>query len=257
MKKMLRFCNNLFNKRLGESRRYISMNLSELLITIGIIGVVAAFLFPIVSNSYWDFYQKNQFRKVYSELSNLLIKIRADVGYTPRCYGWLQNPYLGRALICKTYDEYGSCTKVAFADDGSSLPNDYDGPIDECKSVFYPALANSTKIIKYCSSKAYNNGCITQYNSAPGKNQTSIYGSISIANSPAYIFADGSTMVVVHGSYPWIFVDINGAKKPNKWGWDLFYFSINAMPNSNQKLVPLNNPVENGGTSTAEMVKKL
>jgi hypothetical protein len=47
---------------------------------------------------------------------------------------------------------------------------------------------------------------------------------INIIN-PAAVLADG-TIIIVGSGYGYLAVDINGMKKPNKWGYDLFAFAL-------------------------------
>ena len=69
-----------------EKRVKKAFTLAEVLITLGIIGIVAAMTIPIIMQSAQDLELKNQFKKAYSELSNALVAVRAELGYVPDCY---------------------------------------------------------------------------------------------------------------------------------------------------------------------------
>ena len=51
-------------------------------------------------------------------------------------------------------------------------------------------------------------------------------------------------------------VDVNGMKKPNKWGYDLFVLSVVSDNGSSLNLIPsyIINPVEKGGKTAKQML---
>ena len=62
-----------------------SFTMAEVLITLGIIGIVAAMTLPSVINKSQKFILKQQFKKAYSILAQALLKSEADLGYSPLC----------------------------------------------------------------------------------------------------------------------------------------------------------------------------
>jgi hypothetical protein len=91
---------------------------------------------------------------------------------------------------------------------------------------FYTELKKNLKISKYCANKAFEKGCIpVEYkdvNGCPG------YSTSAVKGAEAWVTADGMTMFRYNGSYtyPMFGFDINGAKNPNKWGYDVFAVDI-------------------------------
>ena len=66
----------------AESRtlKKSAFTLAEVLITLGIIGVVAAMTLPVLTQKYQKMVLKNQYKKVYSTLSQAYSKAVFDIG---------------------------------------------------------------------------------------------------------------------------------------------------------------------------------
>ena len=220
--------------------------LAEVLITLGIVGVVAAMTLPTVINKINFYVLKQQFKKVYNTYSNALVKVYAENGVVFDCY---------------------------YADNTDSERYTHNS---QCKE-FTESFLKQLNVIQKCESNAYQKGCIPKY-----KGVDSIYkdqhngqevdntGCIGfwenniLNNSTAYVLKDGS-IIVTYGSSSLVtklfLVDINGHKKPNKWGHDLFVFLIYG----DSKRVYLGftdskggcTPVEDNGYSTKEMIEEI
>ena len=63
-----------------------AFTLSETLIAIGIIGVVAAITLPSIVSKTENYILKQQFKKAYSILQNAQLRIYADTGSYYTCY---------------------------------------------------------------------------------------------------------------------------------------------------------------------------
>ena len=87
-----------------------AFTLAEVLITLGVIGVVAALTMPSVMSNVRELVIKNQFKKTYSVISNAFKKAEADLGYAPYCFYWKQNPY--GAAKCVNYNDAGTDIKM-------------------------------------------------------------------------------------------------------------------------------------------------
>lgn len=70
----------------------IAFTLAEVLITLGIIGVVAAMTMPVLISNYRESVIKNQFKKAYSLVAQSLVQIEANNGYPLECYVWPSFP---------------------------------------------------------------------------------------------------------------------------------------------------------------------
>lgn len=252
-----------------------AFTLAEVLITLGVIGVVSAITLPLLVSGYQKFVLKNQFKKSYSIISNALRNIEADLGYTPQCYYWDKSPY-GLAH-CVEYNEKGQCAKHEMSD-GSPLPLDYNGAVQDC-SAFGAALINNLKVIKICKGNAKAEKCIPYYKGIDAvkkaENDSLTDYEINVALSgcsgwyqnyidkinSAYILADGQIlMAYASSSFPdkIFLVDINGKKGPNKWGHDVF--GVQVVANKGTPLKLSGNGcmvVEKGGVYTTTMIRNM
>ena len=246
--------------------------LAEVLITLGIIGIVAALTFPSIIGYYQKKVLQEQFKVAYSMLSQLLLKSEVDLGGKAECYYWDVKPY--GAAVCIEYDDRGVCKKYELAD-GSPLPSNYNGNMSECKVLLDNILSN-VEVISKCEGNAYQKGCIPEYEG---------YDTVQQANDPdmtddeayvksakcgnfrknailndrtAYVFKNGIILMPYGNGMQLFALDINGKKGPNKWGYDLFAFMIKA---NNLKPLKLSGTgcfiVEKGGVSTQKMIENI
>lgn len=231
---------------------------------------------PLLLGYYQKKVLQNQFKAAYSILQEGWQKAQSDLGYRPSCYYWLSSPYKG---VCQERDEYGTCTKFTL-EDGSPLPSDYNGDFTECR-VFLNSILDNLKIIKKCEKNAYKNGCIPAYKgmdtvmqaNSPEDNEMSDDEAASKSSGcsnfrekaiqndrTVYVLANGIIFIpFTNTSGAHIFaIDVNGMKGPNKWGYDLFTFQTRADVSSSLRLIPGGcMVVENGGVSTAQMLKDI
>lgn len=89
---MKKFIAKIFNKNLGKSQRYTSkfrlgllaqqqgFTLAEVLITLGIIGVVAALTIPYLMKNYQEFQYKQAAKKAFSVASQAIVQMNQDNG---------------------------------------------------------------------------------------------------------------------------------------------------------------------------------
>ncbi|MBP3923870.1 type II secretion system protein [bacterium] len=109
--------------------------LAEVLITLGIIGIVAAMTMPALIAKYQQKAMVTQLKKVYTELSQAIMMLKADENIT---------------------DFSESSLNSAGAFDG--FIKKYFKVIKECDSITSPCFSNSYKKISGISS-LYNRGC--------------------------------------------------------------------------------------------------
>ena len=69
-----------------DNNRRAAFTLAEVLITIGIIGVVAALTIPTLISNYQQFVLNVQFKKTYSLITQTVDNVNLDFGYLPQCY---------------------------------------------------------------------------------------------------------------------------------------------------------------------------
>ncbi len=184
--------------------------LAEVLITLAIIGVVAALTIPTVIRNYRDLQYRTQYKKAYSTLARALNLTNAELGINPRCFG-------------------------------DTLPRRED-----C-SMFWSEFIKKLNISKKCSNNGYLKGCNPEYKGmdeayrnyyfsestlteeeiAQDIQQRGMFGGFRKPNINTFLYVtvlgDG-TIILIGLDYEFVAVDINGTKKPNKWGYDLFAF---------------------------------
>ena len=171
-----------------------AFTLAEVLITLGIIGVVAALTMPSLMANYKKSVAKNQFKKTYSTLTNAFNQTVQDLGESVNC----------------SDESYTS---------------------EACKELWNEFVKN-LNVVKYCETDAYAQGCVPDY-SSENFPRTQGCGGFSAPQikeqQPAAILADGS-IIFPYGwqktLYPAIGFDINGFKKPNVGGQDVFSLGI-------------------------------
>lgn len=195
---------HFFNKK-----KIFAFTLAEVLITLGIIGVIAALTMPSLINNYKKKETVTRLKKVYAILTNTMERAKADYG----------DPALW------TFEGVGV---------------DYDNNREETRT----ALKNMTKkyILPYLADGySYNNEItslsslgyktnLKYFNGTTYKTPSSTYLPL-ILNDGTMIFIgtttrnhtnnDGSNIKTLAGIT--IHVDINGTKPPNTLGKDLFY----------------------------------
>ena len=176
-------------------RLVLGFTLAEVLVTLGIIGVVAAVTMPTLMTKHRNKVYEGQFKVAHS-------------------------------LIAQAVDQ--------LAQDKFDVNTYYCGAnrIDAKQNTFLPDFAQYFQIIK--SDYTYQTSDLTRlgykksyfYQSAPGAR----YFNYDSHNNGAIILKNG--MMIASSGCWWMsryvdfIVDTNGTKGPNKFGYDLFYFQI-------------------------------
>lgn len=244
---------------------YLGFTLAEVLITIGIIGVVAAMTMPALIANYQKMVLKNQFKHAYSIVAQGIKQVEANNGYPLACYVW---PEFRGGNWCLEYGSDGNCTKWQ-----TSATDPY-GESSDC-GIFQSEFEKTVKIIKVCENHALDQGCIPEYNGADtikkaeddslseeDINKATVGNSWwrknSIANErKAYVLSDGIILLMSGWSGMRIFaIDVNGKKGPNKWGYDIFAFHVSSELGGSLNLIPayMGGMTEKGGKSTKQMM---
>lgn len=224
----------------------VAFTLAEVLITLGIIGVIAALTIPTLINKYNQHVFNTQFKKAYSTISNAHAAARNEWGTVPVCY-YKRDSLTGEAVTTDCND-------------------------------FSSLFLEQFKIGTECGLNAMANGCIPKYKGAEQVKQennphmseedinNAMVGCTNVSTSalrryPAFILNDGTIIMPAAGSNTErisvnLIVDINGKKAPNKWGYDIFYF-YTYFNNSKFSLETDGGcmPIEKGGRSTEQMLK--
>ncbi len=181
---------------LSNSQCKSAFTLAEVLITLGIIGVVAAMTMPSLIANYQKKQTVTQLKRTYSILSQALVAAQQEYGDMS---GW----------------EY------------SGMNLEADETNDALNNFVQKYLEPHIKIIEYCYGDSSNKSCFYKYYSRGGVGLSS--GSPT-SNVASFIMNDG---VVVRlefnndgsgkfGGAIFVKVDLNGKKQPNMLGKDRF-----------------------------------
>ena len=242
-----RFVESFTHVGISHNTRRVGFTLAEVLITLGIIGIVSAMTIPTLVKNYQTKVRDNQFKKVYATLNQAVLFALTDFGYIPKCY----------------YHTGGGTSSQA-----------------ECKK-FYNKIAEKMKVVKYCPEKSFENGCIPHYDGLEVvskenhkndadydeqywndrvMNNLSGFSTNNIKNkASSYVFADGTILIpytVSYGMERLFMIDINGIGGENKIGYDLHSFKLEYNGNK-FSIRPIQEEVSKGGISTYNLWKKL
>ena len=185
-----------------------AFTLAEVLITLVIIGVIAAITIPVsVANS-----QKerilSQSKKAYSTLSQAVLTSRFDNGpidewyeisqkQAPSYYELFFKPYLSSSVPCSDYKDCGYSSVTPWKSPNGSVYNWYIS--DEKKSRVFFYLADGTFIAV----------------------QTGSYPCVEYDDKGNCIKSE-----LAYAKEPTIIFDINGVQKPNIIGRDVFFLQF-------------------------------
>ena len=186
----------------SQNIRRAAFTLAEVLITLGIIGVVAALTMPNIIHKYRNKVLETQFKKSVSVISQAVLRTKSDTGID------------NYAQYCVTY------------------PGDYVNA-SECADALYKNIMmlgsrqeTFNPAFKMSVDREYDK--IMTYNSKQQVTPSSLLG---IGNALFYTNAlpDGSyfNQWIIEGFY-YIVVDTNGGKAPNKLGHDIFILAIDS-----------------------------
>ncbi len=157
-------CNIISKSFLSRENAF---TLAEVLITLGIIGIVAAMTLPALINKSEKMILKNQFKKSYSTLTQALLNAENEYGATPFCYYSSGNISASGSLGgIQGGSAYQASECVAF------------------KKVFLKNL----KINQTCKDNAYPKGCIPKYKG---------FDTIAVENNPD--LSEEDALAIVRG----------------------------------------------------------
>ena len=252
-----RFAESYTHVGIFHITRRVAFTLAEVLITLGIIGIVSAITIPTLVKKYQQMVMVNNFKKTYATLTEAYRLASIDFGHTPpRCGYWDKNPYTQQGYkATAVYDENGNIKTYKLTKDGNSIswPSDYNGPQSDCKE-FGKLVLKRLKVAKECKGNAQQNGCTPNggYNGVdtvqkkhnPNMSEAEINKAvaelgafktdkINIANH-VIVLQGGATIIGASGSFSphYFLLDSNGPAGPNKWGHDLHILAQRYMNNN-------------------------
>ena len=198
LSRICKFASSLTNSTLSQRERVCAFTLAEVLITLGIIGVVAALTLPTLIGNYQKQALATQTRKFYSMMSQAVKQYMADEGVDD-----LRNT----PLASDNYEDTASPEAI------ESIRN---------------FVTKYLKVVKECDHEA-NNCFAEKYKSWDGNQKLNIPVATEASwnGRRDYILSDGNVIRIGYQSMPLnILVDINGKKGPNRVGYDLWDMNI-------------------------------
>ena len=193
-----------------------AFTLAEVLITIGIIGIIAAMTIPAIVKKYQKVALQTGLKKGYAVLQTALEKMHADTGIIPSPQNY------ERQTFKNTYIKYFNI--MIDCGLGSTDITDRENAKTYCASE---QLLENEENRRYTQHyKTYNK---------------KVYLDPTLLNNGQFVLSDGM-IVMIENWDPgrlYISIDVNGIKKsPNVWGQDLFTFQLM----NDGKLMPMGNP---------------
>lgn len=181
-----------------------AFTLAEILITLGIIGVVAALTMPSIITHHQKQVTVNKLKKAYSILSQMTVKTYADNGPVSGFIGSGENVNADKTK--QFFETYW-------------LPY-FNGPVIANPS-FYKSDDSRYYVYKTLSGMDFDAGIITSYS----------WGHILFSTQDGmiyYVLLSGwKNSNLVYLTKTNVYIDINGIKPPNTLGKDVFIFTIN------------------------------
>lgn len=182
-------------KKLKNKMFKSGFTLGEVLITIGVIGIIAALTVPTLISNYQKHITVVRLKKIFNEFNGIFEEAKL---------------------------EYGPMSKWGII---------HGQDTDEMDTVYYKIIAPKLKVSKYCGYGAGNTAtsCWAYGCNIDGTNCSAIPNFYANAAS----LEDGTDVAFLnlsdedyHHYVIQIEIDINGKKGPNRWGKDRFIFEI-------------------------------
>jgi len=206
-------------------KKHTAFTLAEVLITLGIIGVVAAMTVPTLMNKTSDAELKSGFKKLYSTISQSILNITNEDGS-------LENQFSDDNSFKNIFASSFKATKSCDSGDSSCWTCNGQRKDD----YFYSRQSVSgTQGWWYVNRPtiALSDGALMNFSFLSGPCTGDDYGLMPPYNS------------TICGA---IFIDVNGCKAPNTWGRDIFNIEV-----QKNKIFPLG---ESNDTNTVRACDK-
>lgn len=196
-----------------QNKQEQAFTLAEVLITLGIIGVVAALTMPSLINRTRNKELHTAFLKTYSELNQVAQKYYAD------------NEISVTEANIDSHSNLSSQIMTEYYKGATKLTNGGMGTQDEEGN--YKAF--------------YSIRTLNGHKYSGGENSQGSNSSFICDNSPFYLTASGAVIIFNDAATgedqtgPVVCVDVNGQKAPNRYGMDYFLFAFT----KNGNVVPM------------------
>ena len=188
--------------------RSVAFTLAEVLITLGIIGVVAALTLPSIIHKFQMKTFEVAFKKEYSVLNNTIDYLQLEEN--------INDCYLKLSICPTATSPNNTCYKSVDAD---------------C-SPLKQGLVNKLKLTQISKSDiSYPKREQVLKSGGVAVNDTVSYDAAQVYSS-AYLLPDGAILMFAQIPYSnspyslFFILDVNGKKGPNKWGYDVFFLTL-------------------------------
>ncbi len=201
------------------AKKNFAFTLAEVLITLAIIGVVAALTIPTLISNYQKHQYVTQLKKNYSTLTNGFKQIMASDGVVK-----LSDTVLIQSINGGNtgLNQNQSAFRGEFAKHFKVLKSYDEGTIPQADKITYKPLKTGGDTESY-----YFDDMVAFFMSDGSIYYVTLYKDTTTLASKEYlkeIIALGSKEDDPIGT---IAIDVNGKKEPNQWGRDAFWFDIN------------------------------
>ena len=189
--------------------------LAEVLITLGIIGIVAALTMPMLLAHQQQVALRTALLKNYSVLYQAVEHMSADLGMDIVPSNFARQGF--KQYFIKYFNVLYDCGL------GSTDITDHENAAT------------------YCASEQHYEGTTTRFTEHYKTFDGGRYLDPTLLNNGQFVLNDGSLVMIENwdNNYIYISVDVNGIKKrPNVWGKDLFTFQLT----TDGKLLPMGAP---------------
>lgn len=205
----------------GISKRHKAFTLAEVLVTLGIIGVIAAMTIPNLVMNYQKKQYSTQIKKAYAQMNQVLQQMAVDGGTIGDISQYFGSTTAAGTTIASYYKVVKNCGTTAEVAGSEQCFDAYDDNYDGSSNTTNNWTSNVSSYYKFVTSDGMS-FAIGSY----GNNCNSNYGFSAAPDSPTYNSTCG-----------WVLIDVNGKKQPNNLGRDVFEFFITS--NKTPMLYPL------------------
>ncbi len=178
-----------------------AFTLAEVLVTLTIIGVIAALTIPSVIFGTDEKQAAVGLKKAMLSLNQAVDMARTEIKFqpTPKCY----------------------------------IDPDGDSDTSQCGELF-KYLKDVMQVQKYCETDPVGGGCVAEFSPAPN-----CTGWNDLGDKQGFMTADGMSFFSYSGADASVIgVDVNGFRGPNKWGYDLFSLQLTGKKTTMQQYEP-------------------
>ena len=189
-----------------------AFTIAEVLITLGIIGVVAAMTLPMLTRNYQFYIRQQQFKKAYAALNIASQKTQIDMGEGVQCYQPDTTGHHNRDDCAYFFSELIKNLQLGQVCEGDALSK---GCLAQSYRSEFLAEKHGWDATQY---KANCSGWSTEHL----EKEAIVYVASSGFLFIPYTYSGGDKSRPNKYTAPIILIDVNGKKGPNQIGKDLF-----------------------------------